>query len=179
MRRAFSTAALIALFAAGCGGGSDTTTAVESTTRATEPAGRAHLAAANRICGEMVAASRRMGRRVANLQNTGIPALALTTRELVKPAVPILERSARRLRTLAAEADSLSLESYVSLYDPIVAVVRDRVEAGEAGDDARAHRLELQLLDLSDLQRRIAREAGLKSCDVNFLQTFAAGGSAP
>jgi hypothetical protein len=171
---------LIALLLSGCGGGSETTVQEPPAQprAATEPGNRAYVAAANRICAEMTAKSRRMGARFARLPNPGIGALALTTRELVKPALPVLERSASRLRALEKKTNNLALESYVSLYDPIVAVVRSRVEAGEAGDPTRAHALELQMLDLGSLQRQLAREAGLRTCDVDFIQTFAAGGGA-
>jgi hypothetical protein len=126
----------------------------------------------------MISESRRMGARFGRLPHPAVSALTLTTRELVAPALPILERSAARLRALEAEGDSLAFASYVSLFDPIVAVVRDRVKAGEAGDATRAHALELQMLDLGNLQREFAREAGLDTCDVDFIQTFAAGGRA-
>ena len=90
----------------------------------------------------------------------------------------MLERSARRLRALEKASDSVSFGSYVSIYEPIVVVVRDRVAAGEAGDATRAHALELQMLDLSELQRQLAVEAGLKTCDVDFIRTFATSGHA-
>ncbi|HEX4668651.1 MAG TPA: hypothetical protein VH275_01580 [Solirubrobacterales bacterium] len=167
------------LLLGGCGGGSET--AAEDATQpqgAGEAGDRAYVAAADRICAGMVADSRRMAAHFSNLPNLGLRALTLTTRELVEPALPILERSAARLRALEGAAKSLPLESYVSLYDPIIAVVRERAKAGEAGDATRAHALELQMLDLSDLQRRLAREAGLKTCDVDFIHTFATSGHA-
>jgi hypothetical protein len=178
MSRLIPISVLIALLLSGCGGSSETT-AQESPAQpraATEAGSRDYVAAADRICAEMIADSRRMGARFARLSSPGISALALTTRELVEPALPVLERSASRLRALAGKTKNLALESYVSLYDPIVTVVRGRVEAGKAGDATRAHALELQMLDLGELQRKLARDAGLKTCDVDFIQTFAAGG---
>jgi hypothetical protein len=74
-------------------------------------------------------------------------------------------------------AASVKFESYVALFDPIVSVVRDRVQAGETGDSTRAHELELLLVDLSKLQRSLAREAGLKTCDVDFIETFSSPGN--
>jgi hypothetical protein len=163
---------LIALFLCGCGSGSETTAGEAQARPHAEAAEKsAYVAAGDRICAGMVV-------RFAHLPDLGLDTLTLTTRELVKPALPILERSASRLRALERRANSLALESYVSLYDPIMAVVRDRVAAGEAGDATRAHALELQLLDLSNLQRSLAREAGLKSCDVDFIHTFATSGHA-
>ena len=175
MSRLIPIVALTALLLCGCGGGSET--AIKDTPTRTGPTAevgnRAYAIAADRICAGMIAESRRMAARFGSLPDRGLSALTLTTRELVAPALPILERSASRLRALEKEANSLSFDSYVSLYDPIVAVVRDRVEAGNAGDDTRAHALELQMIDLSSLQRKLALEAGLKTCDVDFIQTFA------
>jgi hypothetical protein len=171
---------LLALLLGGCGEGSETT-AEDAATQpqdAREAGDRPYVGAADRICAGMVADSRRMAEHFSEMPNLGLRALTLTTRELVEPALPILERSAARLRALEGSANSLPLESYVSLYDPIIAVVRERVKAGEAGDATRAHSLELQMLDLSELQRRLAREAGLKTCDVDFIHTFATSGHA-
>jgi hypothetical protein len=177
MSRSIPIVVLVALFLCGCG---DTETQSDSAPTqppaAAESNDRTYVPAAERICAGMIAESQRMGARFARLPNQGLGALALTTRELVAPALPILERSAAKLRAVERHADSLALESYVSLYDPIVAVIRERVAAGEAGDATRAHELELQMVDLSTLQRRLAREAGLKTCDVDFIHTFAVGG---
>lgn len=172
--------AVLALLLYGCGGGSETTAqdAAAQPSNAPQRGSRAYVAAADRICAGMIADSRRMAVRFRHLPNRGLDALALTTRALVEPALPALERSARRMRALAARSDSLPLESYVSLYDPIIAVVRDRALVGETGDATRAHALELQMLDLSDLQRGLARDAGLKTCDVDFIRTFATAGRA-
>jgi hypothetical protein len=176
MRRSLPIFVLLALLLVGCGGGAEETT--QSTT-AQKGESRSYVAAADRICAGMVADSRRMAVEFSRYPNDeGLPALTVTTRELVEPALPVLERSARRLRALEQGADSVAFASYVTLYDPIVAVVRDRVEAGEAGDATRAHALELQMLDLSGLQRQLAREAGLKACDIDFIHTFATSGGA-
>jgi hypothetical protein len=176
MSRVIPIFLLSVLLLCGCGGESETTPQEASTQSSAAAGDRAYVAAADRICAGMIAESRRMGARFSRLPNLGLSALSLTTRELVEPALPILERSASRLRALENGANSLALESYVSLYDPIVAVVRDRVKAGEAGDATRAHALELQMLDLSNLQRELAREAGLRTCDVDFIHTFATSG---
>lgn len=176
MRRSLPIFVLLALLLVGCGEGSEETT---QTTTAQKGESRAYVAAADRICAGMIADSRRMAAEFSRYPNDeGLRALTVTTRELVEPALPVLERSGRRLRALERSTDSVPFGSYVALYDPIVAVVRDRVEAGEAGDETRAHALELQMLDLSDLQRRLALEAGLKTCDVDFIRTFATSGHA-
>jgi hypothetical protein len=172
-------ALILALLLAGCGGGSETTGTQTEPSQGQATAGnQAYAAAADRICAAMIVDSRRMGDRFRAIPRVGVDALTLTTQRLVKPALPILERSAARLRALAAEADSVELGSYVALFDPIVAVVADRVEAGEAGDSERARELELQMIDLSELQRQLAQEAGLQTCDVDFIATFATSGPA-
>lgn len=180
MRRSLLILILLALLLAGCGGDSEKTT--QSATvqqRAQNHEDRAYVAAADRICAGMIADSRRMATEFSRYPNNeGLSALTVTTRELVAPALPVLEQSARRLRALQKTTDSVAFGSYVSLYDPIVVVVRDRVAAGEADDGTRAHALELQMLDLSELQRRLAVEAGLKTCDVDFIRTFATSGQA-
>jgi hypothetical protein len=117
-----------------------------------------------------------MGNRFRRIPRVGVDALTLTTRHLIVPAIPILENSARRLRALEPAAGSVAFESYVSLFDPIVSLARERALAGEAGDADRARELELLSLDLSVLQRSLAREAGLKTCDVDFIETFSGGG---
>jgi hypothetical protein len=179
MSRLIPMVVLVALLLGGCGG-SSTTTVSESSSASSgaESGNRSYVAAADHVCAGMIAESRRMGARFTHQRAGEGDALTLTTRELVEPALPILERSAGRLRALEGRANSLALKSYVALYDPIVAVVRDRVEAGEAGDATRAHALELQMLDLSEIQRQVAREAGLKTCDVDFIHTFATSGRA-
>lgn len=176
MKRFAATLALLALVLSGCGGGSDTTAQKAATppqSDASQHGSRAYVAAADRVCAGMIAASRRFAGRLGRSSDRGLSALALTTRALIEPALPPLERSADRLRALAAKSDDLAFQSYVSLYDPIIAVVRDRAAAGEDGDATEAHALELQMLDLSNLQRKLAREAGLKTCDVDFIHTFA------
>ena len=174
MRRAILAVALAALALAGCGGGSETTSHGLST-EAKSSIGRdsgAYVAKADEICANMIADARRMGTRFRQTPHAGVNALTLTTRNLVKPAIPILEASSRRLRALKPGAASVKFDSYVTLFDPIVSLVRDRVQAGEAGDSSRAHELELLLIDLSALQRGLASEAGLKTCDIDFIEAF-------
>jgi hypothetical protein len=179
MNRVLPIAAAVALLVAGCGGGSEETAPQDAAAQlhpVAESPSDLHVRRADRICAEMVADAHRMGARFRKIPKVEINALTLTTQELVKPALPILEASARRLRALQPDAASLKFDSYVTLFDPIVSIVRNRVEAGEAGDSARAHELELLMVDLANLQRRLAREAGLKTCDVDFIETFSSGG---
>jgi len=176
--RILVAALLLTLLAAGCGGESGGSG--EATTVAEQPPSPRAAVAAESICSELVARAGRMGTEFSTepdpTEGTS-GALDLTTRKLIKPAIPIVEDAARRLRALRPQADSVRFDSYVNLFDPVTAILRERVEAGEAGDPTRARELELQLIDLSDLQRRLAREAGLEDCDVDFIQAFAGGGA--
>lgn len=173
MRRAILAAALAALALAGCGGGSDSTTE----TTATGPANAAVVAKADAVCQTMIEDSQRMGAKFGQAPPKTDP-LEYTTRELVKPAIGILEESARDLRALQPQAESPNFDAYVELFDPILALARDRVATGLAGDEARAHELELQMVKLSELQRPLAKSAGLTTCDVDFFEAFANGPSA-
>lgn len=104
--------------------------------------------------------------------------LVMTTERLIKPAIPVVEARSRQLRALKPEADSVEFDSYVDLFDPILALLRERAAAGDAGDANQAHEIELQLIDLTALQGRLAHDAGLDSCDVDFINTFI-GSSGP
>jgi hypothetical protein len=177
MKRGMIATALAALALAGCGGGSETAPQGFST-EASSGNDSGYVAKADRICVEMTAAARSMGTRFRQIPRVEVDALTLTTRRLVKPAIPILEASSRRLRALGSRTASVKFDSYTALFDPLVSLARERARAGEAGDSDRAHTLELLLLELSGLQRRIAREAGLETCDVDFIQIFSFPGGA-
>ena len=178
MRLRILVGALLALsLVAGCGGGGGDASTQKAAAAEGPPNAKA-AAAAEAICAQLVARAGRMGVEFSTGSDPtqGIAgALDLTTEKLIKPAIPIVEGSSRQLRALKPQAQSVSFDAYVNFYDPIVALLHERVEAGEAGDPNRAHDLELQLIDLSAVQRRLAREAGLRTCDVDFIQAFASG----
>jgi hypothetical protein len=174
---------LLALLLAACGGGSDS-----STDGGAQPAGEtaaapaqdapaekpgAYAEEADKVCGAMVAQAVRLGDQFRQSPPSGDP-LAFTTQTLVGPAIGVLEERSRELRALE-EPDSENFNAYVDLYDPIVSLAHSRVAAGNAGDATRAHELELQMVDLNELQRALAKKAGLKSCDVDFFQAFSNG----
>lgn len=94
--------------------------------------------------------------------------LELTTERLVRPSIPVLKRMARRVQALKPIADSESFDLYANLFDPFVVLTEKRLQAGLEGDPERARGLEEQLTDLSIVQRRAARLAGIRACDVDF-----------
>ena len=176
------TAVALTLALAGCGGGDDeaTTTAPTGQQKGTQtqqdPPSAAYVKRAEAVCVEMVAEAKRLG--LAFRRRDEFPSDPLqTTTSLIAPAIPVLATSARRLRALEGASGNPDFEAYVGVYDPILALLRQRVEAGEAGDRERAQDLESQLLDMVALQRRLARTAGLGQCDVDFIEAFTSPGS--
>jgi hypothetical protein len=176
MRPTILLALLLALGIAGCGGeSSEGTSAEPRPVVAAAPPRPESAAAADSICGQMIAKSGRLGAEFSAESDTSSGPLELTTR-LMEPAIPIVERSARRLRALKAEAASTDFDAYVNLFDPILALLRERVAAGNAADGTRAHELEQQLVEMIALQRSLARQATLQTCDVDFIATFSSQG---
>jgi hypothetical protein len=172
----------LALAVAGCGGGDEETadTAPPATKEGAppkqdSPSSLASVKRAEAVCGEMIAEAKRLGLALRNRKEFPSDPLELTT-ILIAPAIPVLATSARRLRALKDESADPDFEAYVGVYDPILALLRQRVEAGKGGDRERAQELESQLLDLIALQRQLARSAGLDGCDVDFIEAFTTPG---
>lgn len=94
--------------------------------------------------------------------------LALTTERFVRPSIPVLKRMASRVQALKPAARSEAFDLYANLFDPFVIITEKRLQAGLEGDPERARGLEEQLTDLSIVQRRAARLAGIAACDVDF-----------
>lgn len=175
---------LVALALAGCGGGDDATTAPADRAPAkppeqqpTVPSNDAYIEQAEAICADMVAEAGRLGAALRKREEFPGDPLKLTTRHLIAPAIPVVAASAKRLRALEDESTDPDFAAYVGVYDPILALLRQRVEAGEGGERERAKDLEAQIVNLAVLQQRLALAAGLDDCDVDFVQAFATPGS--
>src|SRR4051812_40324542 len=93
--------------------------------------------------------------------------LELTTERLVRPSIPLLKRVDKRMRALRATAHSESFDLYSNLFDPFIVLAEKRLQAGLENDQTRSRGLEEQMTDLSLVQRRAARMAGLHACDVD------------
>jgi hypothetical protein len=177
-KRTILVVTMMALALAGCGGGSGGSGRTTAAAAGKKPkaASGAYVVKADAICSAMITRAREFGRELSLRSNLPSNPLVLTTRVLIRPAIPIVETSARELRALKQEAESSQFDAYVNVFDPVIALLRERVAAGEAGDADRAQKLELQLIDLIGLQRSLARKSNLKRCDVDFIKTFAAPG---
>lgn len=133
---------------------------------AVQSASPAAIKRANAICrqfrGEVVALGR------SAVPQSAPPTPALITESLVRPSIPLLKRVSARMQALEASADSQSFTLYANLFDPFIVLTEKRLQAGLEEDQARARGLEEQLTDLSVVQRRAARLAGIHACDVDF-----------
>lgn len=137
------------------------------------PIGKLHGNAADRaeaICRDDLekvdVLARRLPEELAN--NRGPNAV---TELLVTPGVRILNGEAKDLESLESAA-SPGFELFVGLFDPVIELAEQRVEAGNAGDTSRAHSLELLIAELQDEQSTIARRLGLKACAINFTEAL-------
>jgi hypothetical protein len=91
---------------------------------------------------------------------------------LVRPGTKILDRESSRLRELNDTPESGPVEIFIGLFDAILALAEQRIEAGQAGELERAHSLELLIADLAEQQSAAARRAGLRACMVGFTQAL-------
>jgi hypothetical protein len=183
MRKALALTVLALVLAfAGCGGGDDETTTAappvqrEGTSQKQDPPpSSAYVERAEAVCADMVAEAKRLGRAFQEREEFPSDPLQTTT-QLIAPAIPLLTTSASRLRALEDESGDPDFEAYVGVYDPILALLRQRVEAGKDGDREQAQDLDSQLLDMVALQRQLAAATGLDACDVDFIEAFATPG---
>lgn len=93
----------------------------------------------------------------------------------MRPGAEILSREADSLRNIEPQPTSRSLEVFLGLFDPILELARQRLQAGTSGDPEQARRLELMIASLEDEQSAAARQLGLDACSVEF--TNALGGA--
>ena len=126
---------------------------------------RGYIESADAICGAARREKRLLGR---NLIPVGTAPLDTTTEQLVAPGIEILEREAARLRAIQPRPENPSLETYLGLFDPILVLAEQRLQAGRSGDSGTAATLENSVTDLEDAQRLAAVAAGLDECGLGF-----------
>jgi len=164
-----TTVLLIAsLLVTGCGGGGesgDDRGQAQQASRSQLPA--SVTARANANCRVFLRGAKRIGRDAfESVPPTTI--LELATERLVKPSIPLLEQVSDRQQSLEPRANDPTFDLYANLFDPIVAIARERLKAGQAADPIRSKNLEKLLTNLGLEQRQAAREAGLRDCDIDF-----------
>ena len=133
MRRppvAFLGALLLALAVAACGGGSGSSSSAPVEGARLSPAVAKR---ANAICRQFERELVAIAEGIANPPDT---VLELTTERLVKPFIPVLEKTATRLRAVGKPGADPSYDLFVELFDPGIVLAEKRVKAGEEGSVA-------------------------------------------
>lgn len=165
---ALATVAAIVLCLSSCGGGGGGENGAQTTAApAAGPIPAGVVAKADGNCRWMLRGVRRIGREAS--QRVYKSGFELTTEGIAKPGLALIERLARRQRALRNAAGDPRFDAYLSFFDPIIVLGEERLEAGEAGDQARSKRLQGLLTDLGAEQREAARRAGLRGCEIDLL----------
>jgi hypothetical protein len=112
------------------------------------------------------------GKLADSLAKAPTPEVGVTD-SLVKPGTEIIARQAARLRALRPRPESVALETYLGMFDPIVALAYQRLQAGNAHDPAQSHELEILIAGLAAEQSAAARSFGLRECSIGFTEALA------
>jgi hypothetical protein len=166
LARSFAIAAVLAgLGLAGCGGGG------KSDTRQTTVSA-AILAKANANCRYLRRETVKIGTGALS-GNSNL--FAMTTERLVKPSIPLLERVARRQQALAKQADDPKLTLYARLFEPAIALAKQRLRTGRISErpghaqaSILSKGLENLITDVGVEQKQVAGEAKLPACSIDF-----------
>lgn len=160
-----TTAALVAVVAmvalASCGGSGET---------APSAASQRALAHANTNCRQMLRAVRHLAKGVLSSGYTNT--LELTTEGFAKPGIRLVKREAEQQQALQAAVADPRFSLYAELFDPIIVLAEQRLDAGQAREIARSELLQNLLTSLGAEQRQAARNAGLRACNVDFLEAM-------
>jgi hypothetical protein len=171
-----ATIAVLALTGlSSCGGGDD----ASSSKRAAAPIVRpervpaAVVARANRNCRQMLRDVKRVGRAAVRTEYSNT--LELATEGFAKPGLRLMRWLAKRQQALEPSAGNTRFSAYADLFDPIIVLAKQGLSAGRAGDRSRSEQLRDLLTGLGEDQREAARRAGLRDCDVDFLDALVRG----
>jgi hypothetical protein len=174
--------ALLATAAAlgGCGGSGTTSTSSAATDSTALSSGRPESAAeragyvkrAEAICARSVREARTLRRSLPTVISHSSSAEEGITNGFVKPGIGILSRESARLRMLKPKPTSGALGSYLGLFEPILALARQRLQTGKIMDAERGHALELLIDGLASEQSTLAKRLGLKACSVGFVEAL-------
>jgi hypothetical protein len=168
---------LFVFLVTGCGSSSDGPTAQErSADTEKELSAKAHAALAARseaICKDAQRKIKKLGRGLAQ-RISGASGLDSIGEALVAPGIRILTRESSRLARLEEPSNPPRWQTYTGLFNPIIELSQQRLDAGRAGELSRAHDLELLIATLTEKQAAVARELGLSACGVDFTQALGA-----
>jgi hypothetical protein len=171
-----------ALAFSGCGANesessSTTVTAPAPAARSAAPglAEAVYVRRAEAICRRGVARTQALGRRLPEIVSRAPSPQQGITSGVVGAGIAILGEEAAALRSLGPPPASPALETYLGLFDPILELARQRLQAGNVGDSERARRLELMISSLGQEQSAAAKRFGLRACSIEF--NAALGGS--
>jgi hypothetical protein len=124
------------------------------------------------ICRRANREARAVGRELPNVfSQSSSPQVAIAN-GLIRPGVEILSGESAALRSLRPDPSSRSLGLFIGLFDPIVALARERLETSGGANPERGHELELMIARLSDEQVAAARRVGLTACSVDFTRAL-------
>lgn len=171
-RRGLPVAVLLcALALAACGGGGEDRT--EAAGGGGSPEARVPakvLAKANATCKQLLHDVKQVGKDVLS---AGYPTTtALFSQGFFAPAMRLLERTANRQQDLERETENSHFHRYAGLFDPILVLAGQSLRATRSGNSAKAKQLEGSLEGLGEEQRKAARLAGLRACDVDFVDAM-------
>ena len=125
------------------------------------------------ICKDTQREIKKLGRGLAQRISaaSGLDAIG---EALVAPGIRILTRESSRLARLEEPSNPPRFQTYTGLFDPIIELSQQRLDAGRAGELSRGRDLELLIAGLTEKQAAVARELGLSACGVDFTQALGA-----
>lgn len=133
--------------------------------------GPAQAAAAEAICQRSLREINLLGSRLATaLANS--PGRDAIGSELVAPGVRIVDRELSKLERLQATPESPQFSLYIGLFNPIIELAEQRLEAGKNDEPERGQALERLIAGLGDEQVATARRLGLNACSVSFTEAL-------
>ena len=173
-------AATTLLIGCGSSGNGNSGTAADSTGAATHPAGARvalprFVERAEKICVQGKRETQALGVRLSQVLSHSSPQDAITN-ALVKPGIGILNRERTSLKDLGPAPDSRTVEIFLGLFDPIIELAHQRLQATASDEPDQARSLEVMIARLEDERSAAARRLGLDACGVPFSRALRGAG---
>jgi|GEM_PF-5314148 len=131
-----------------------------------------YIARAEPICRRSIVEVHALGEHLAAAAGDAESIGATVASGLVKPGIEILSDKAADLRAIRPAPNAADLNVYLGLFDPIVELSRQLLQAAEANDGSRLHELELIVADLGREQSAAARGFGFRDCALGFTDSL-------